>query len=119
MGREEAEPIRIMHVHADRMDTKDPDLIAEDYAEDAVFLSSSLPEPLVGRKAIRDYMEQLIKQPSSDKSAPDDEVQDISAGEYALHIFKNTSMGVSGIETYHVRNGKILMESCVFKPLGD
>ena len=47
----------------------------------------------------------------------DDEATDTSHGEYCLHIFKNTSMGMSGVETYQVRDNKIVFESATVQAL--
>lgn len=53
---------------------------------------------------------------SEDPDAPEEDkevAQDIAAGEYALHIFENRGAGMKGIETYCVRNDKIVFESAV------
>ena len=114
----EPEVIRVLKRHGNAMGSMDPDFIAADYAEDAVVLCNLVDKPAVGRAEIRDMIAEILKMNvinfSEDPDAPEEDkevAQDIAAGEYALHIFENRGAGMKGIETYCVRNDKIVFES--------
>lgn len=111
----ESEVMRVMKRHTMNMGSKDPDVIASDYAEDAVVLCSLADAPAVGRKEISKLIVKLLQMDFMNREnvQGDDYVQNMVSGEYALHVFKNSSMGMSGVENYQVRNNEIIFESAV------
>ena len=115
------EVVEVMRRHGRAMD---PDFIAEDYADDAVVICNMINKPAVGKAEIRDMIDIILHSELMQKAAAhpeeltgDDEATDTSHGEYCLHIFKNTSMGMSGVETYQVRDNKIVFESATVQAL--
>lgn len=120
----ELEVVEVMRRHGRAMGSGDADFIAEDYADDAVVICNLMDKPAVGKAEIREMIYQILHSPETLKTAEhpenlkgDDEVTDLAHGEYCLHIFKNTSMGMSGVESYQVRNNKIVFESAAIQPL--
>lgn len=118
------EVVEVMRRHGRAMASMDPDFIAEDYADDAVVICNMIDKPAVGKAEIRDMIDKILHSELMQKAAAhpdeltgDDEVTDTAHGEYCLHIFKNTSMGMSGVETYHVRDNKIVFESATVQAL--
>lgn len=120
----ELEVIEVMRRHGRAMGSVDPDFIVEDYAEDAVVICNTMDKPAVGKAEIRDMIDKILHSELMEHIAAhpeeltgDDEVTDIAHGEYCLHIFKNTSMRMSGVESYQVRDNKIIFESATIQML--
>ncbi len=118
------EVLEVMRRHGRAMASMDPDFIAQDYADDAVVICNLVEKPAVGRAAIRDmiaqilkmaFMEQCVEDPQ--QTGADEDVLDIGEGEYCLHMFTNRAMGMTGVESYQVRDNKIVFESAAMQKI--
>lgn len=117
-----SEAMEVMKRHAEAMGSRDPDFIAADYDEDAVVICNLVKEQAVGREAVRNMIAQILdmdfmKNPPCEGNTAmgDDYVNDMEAGEYVLHIFENKSAGMKGVESYCVRNNRIVFESAAIE----
>lgn len=101
--------IEVMERHAAAMHSRDVDIIAADYAEDTIVMTTLFPEPLIGKAMLKAAIAEAMKIPPI--TAEEDPVfhRKQAVGEYGYLVFENS--GLTGTETYIVRDGKIVFES--------
>ena len=94
-----------VHEHARALMARDREAIIKGYADNAVFLVGG--NAIVGKDAIRDMYAGV-----PDDVLPTETTFDtlISSGEYVFATYHHED-GMSGGDTFHVRDGLILMQS--------
>nr|WP_284248215.1 nuclear transport factor 2 family protein [Tetragenococcus halophilus] len=116
---------KVMEQHIESMLTMDPKTIAADYAEDAVIIMSAMDEPIVGRDTLEKYLESFLpnalkqlaeEHPNLSENAMNDFYSNVTfkkiiEGDYGMLIFDEPTLGMRGVETYVVKDGKIALES--------
>lgn len=94
----------LIQKHMDAAFAGDLATMVDNFAPDGIILFGS--EPIVGRAAIQQAFESMPMDPDS----PDTEMDRVvSHGEYAFVTYR--SAGRQGGDTFHIRDGKILMMS--------
>lgn len=109
-------PLEIIKSHVEAMHTNDVDIILADYADDAIVITNFTEKPLVGKDEIRKLVEEAVKERKADTNPTHSKViMDEECGDYALHIFENKEKKSYGVETFVVRDDKIIFESSSIK----
>lgn len=105
--------LEVINRHGRMMASNDPEVIAADYAEDAVVLFYKAGEPVLGRAAVKELVAQaLATESAANPQIPNETVFQRTYGEYGLHVFRNESLKILGVETYFVKNDRIACETC-------
>ena len=104
--------IEVINRHGDAMGSRDPEVIVQDYAEDAVIITNLTDKPVQGHEEIKQLIEKCFTiDILFDDSEPTEIVFQEEKGEFGLHVFKKGDGSVFGVETYVVRDNKIVYES--------
>lgn len=101
--------IEVMERHAAAMRTRDIDIIASDYTDDTIVMTTLFPEPLIGKAMLKEAIGEAMKIPPITSDEEPQFVRKQAVGEYGYLVFENS--GLTGTETYIVRDGKIVFES--------
>ncbi|QKS00564.1 nuclear transport factor 2 family protein [Sphingomonas sp. CL5.1] len=103
------ETLAVMERHADAMKTRDVETIVADYADDAIVIATLFPKPIVGKAELRKAVVEALKIPPITAKDETTFTTKEAVGELGYQIFENP--GLTGTETYIVRNGKIVFET--------
>lgn len=107
----EEKTLAVVNRHGEAMDSKDPDIILKDYAEDAVVLCTLSDKPAVGHAQIRELIVKVLAMDLFAEGNGSQILYQKAVGERALHVFTNKPAITYGAETYIVRDDKIVFES--------
>lgn len=105
--------LQVMEDHSAKMATQDPDVILQDYAQDAVVLTNLSCQPLVGHQAIRTFIQRLLSDGVLQRmeGAPTEMLYLEGREGKATQVFRKTGTPIFGSETYVVENDLIVFES--------
>jgi hypothetical protein len=103
------ETLAVMERHAEMMKTRDVEKIVADYSDDTIVIATLFPEPIVGKDALRKAVADVLKIPPVAEAAEPTFTRKEAVGELGYQIFETE--GLTGTETYVVRNGKIVFET--------
>lgn len=120
-SRQERQTRAAVQRHAQAVASRDVDLIAGDYAEDAVLLTNLEPSPARGKAQVAAMIRRILDTEAGRSFSGENDSEMLSkdvAGEYLVQAFQSKSAGLLGVETYVVRDEKIVFESVVITPLG-
>lgn len=104
--------LSIIERHQHAMDTKDIQVIAADYADDAIIMGTVFSKTLVGKAELEAAVAELLGD-----FTPDVNVHFLkkeAIGEHGYLVFESDTF--FGTETYTVKNDKIVFESCTIYP---
>lgn len=99
----------VIERHAAAMHTRDVETIVADYTDDTIVTTTLFPAPLIGKDALRAAVAEALKIPPITAEEEPKFIRKEAIGEYGYLVFE--SSGLTGTETYVVRNGKIVFES--------
>jgi hypothetical protein len=114
MDKIAAASMAVVDRHIAAMATGDVETIAADYAEDTVIITTLAPHPLIGKAAMKEFLQGLLAHPEAfDTGATPTFTRKEAIGEYVYLAF-DLGDGQSGTETYHVRDGEVIFETATF-----
>lgn len=109
LDKQAKETMAVMERHAEAMKTRDVDKIVADYSEDTIVIATLFPKPIVGHEELRKAVVEALKIPPISDGDTVKYTRKEAIGELGYLIFENS--GLTGTETYIVRNGKIVFET--------
>ena len=109
LDRAGEETLAVMNRHAEMMKTRDVEKIVADYSDETIVIATLFPKPIVGKDALRKAVADVLKIPPVADAAQPTFARKEAIGELGYQIFE--AEGLTGTETYVVRNGKIVFET--------
>ncbi|MGC4250013.1 MAG: hypothetical protein QM605_00705 [Sphingobium sp.] len=105
----------VLDRHAAAAGTADVELVVSDYSDDTILITNLVPQPVVGKEALRKFAVDFFKNaPIGKSNAAPRYLRKEAVGEYGYLLVDAGSATVT--ETYVIRNGKILFESATVMP---
>ena len=109
-----AETDAVLGHHVQALMSCDLDEIMKDYCQDSVLFTAN--GVASGTEGIRAMFEELLKMFTPEKIANLKEVKQEANGDYVYVIWEMPPAVKTGCDTFHVRDGKIMMQSVIIQP---
>ncbi len=102
----------VVNRHGDAMASMNADIIIKDYAEDAIVITNLWDKPVKGHEAIKELIKKCLQyEVLMSDEYPTNIIRQECIDGYALHVFEKNNSKVFGVETYIVKNDKIVFET--------